>query len=190
MPISDILNRFDGGEAGQALAALVTPGVDSLLLAPLATAGADNPSPTLSLEGAYYNAGLYNAFAPYSNGGTTLLVEFIALAAMGASATNIKFEVICAEDAGLTTNVNVLSSSGVFAKALFDAAATTNVPIYVPIPPVNTDLLTGTPIYFGVRYTATGSGGDYGTFTAKLVDHPGALAPSNFEDGSGYDPNL
>ncbi len=189
MTLHDILTRFDGGDTGQTLTTpSATVGTDSYLLAPLAGAtGQANPSPTRSLGGAYHNAGNYAAFAAFASGSHSLMVEFGCIAPIGALGTEMMFEIIVADDVGLTTNVNVIAASGVYPKAKFAAASTTNaIPVFVAIPPVNTDLLDGTPLYLGVRFTGGGSGTDHGVFTAKLVDNAGGLAPATFEDGVGY----
>ena len=167
-----------------ALTALSTVGTDSYLMTnPLAVAaGTANPA-TMS-GNAHYNENVAAAFYPRSNGIVPLYLEAVCRDPAGASMTDITVQLIVADDALLTTNVQVLAQSGNVAKAKLDNAATENVAIYVPVPPLNPDLLDSTPLYMGVRFVATGSGGDYGTWTVSLVTGVKRIKPSSFESGT------
>ena len=165
------------------LTALTTLGTDAIQITnPLdTTPGAANPQ---TMQGnAHYNEDVVAAFFPRAANFTPTYIEFVCTDPAGASMTDITLQLVVADDASLATNLQVLAQSGNVVKAKFDNAATENVAIYVPVPPLNPDLLDSTPLYMGARFVATGSGGDYGTWTASLVTGVKKIKAPTFESG-------
>lgn len=83
----------------------------------------------------------------------------VGLAALAAGAATVTFEVIQADDAALTTNVEVLIASAAIGKAALVAGAK---PLDVVLPP-------NTRRFIGVRYTIGTGPLTQGTFSAGLV---------------------
>lgn len=97
------------------------------------------------------------------------LVFRILTAFVGA--TSITFQFISADDAGLTTNVTVLGSTGALAPAVLTAGAE----VVMDIPPAQPNAVRR---YVGVQYVIVGTG-SAGAVTATLQpDHGDAPQPS------------
>lgn len=80
--------------------------------------------------------------------------------ALAAGAATVTFEVIQADDAALTTNVEVLIASAAIGKAALVAGGT---------PPLDVVLPSNTRRFIGLRYTVGTGPLTAGTFSAALV---------------------
>lgn len=87
------------------------------------------------------------------------MVITCGLAALAAGAATVTFELVQADDAALTTNVEVLSATGAIPKATIVAGYTA----------MDTVVPRNTRRYIGVRYTVGTGPLTQGTFTAGLV---------------------
>lgn len=94
-----------------------------------------------------------------------------SIAATAAGAATVTFELIQADDAALTTNVEVLESTAAIGKATLVIGYTA----------MNFVLPSNTRRYIGVRYTVATGPLTAGTFTASLVKDVGSQ--TNYASG-------